>query len=167
MDHKNTKRVNKTMSGGFLGFGSKKKKRSSFSKKDAKRKLKDVIRETYNKILDHRVNEQIKKNQTIYKYTEDISKMDENLKSLVVQIQSKSNKKTDIYKSYKVKNKWSKLVTSDEQKKVGEIAYKQMEEYKERYTDTSMSVDNLANKLVYNIIGKEGQRSYGSRLFSK
>lgn len=157
---KKTKRVNRNISGGFLGFGSKKKSNVKFDKKAAKKKLKEVIIEAYKKILTARVEEQVKKNDVIRKYGEDMIKMDENLKNLVIQIQNKSNKKTETYKDYKIKNKWAKLVTPEEQKKVGELGYKQMEELKERYTDYSMSIDSLSSKLASQVSGKTNQRSY-------
>lgn len=157
---KKTKRVNRNVSGGFLGFSSKKKKGVKFDKKAARKKLKEVISEAYKKILGSRVDEQIKKNQVINKYGEEMIKMDEALKKLVSQIQDKSNKKTEIYKNYKMKNSWSKLLTSEEQKKVGELGYKQMEEYKERYTDYSVSVDSLSSKLAHQVAGDSSKRSY-------
>lgn len=136
-----TKRNLKRHYGGFLGFGTSKNN-----------KLKTVISVTYKKILEYRVNQQVRNNQTINKLTQDIIKLDKDCTNLATNIQTKSQNKTDLYNSYLRNNKWSKVVTNEEQKQIAELAVKQRKELDTSYTNTSKTEDSLANRIVQQII---------------
>ena len=157
----------KKHSGGFWGrsrsktMGTKTKNSTKrrYSKRDGRKKLREVIKKTYEKILEHRVKEQESKDKQIQKLSNDIIKLEDTLKEPLSPVLKKSSKKTQLYQSYKNKNKWDKLVTTDEQKKVAELAQQQQKSEGDSYMDTSKTVDVLSNKITYQIVGNRANNS--------
>lgn len=141
-----------------MGTNTKNMKRR-YSRKDGRRKMKEVIARTYQKILEHRVKEQESKDKTIQKLSDDIIKLEDTLKEYIVPTINKVKKKTSLYQKYKNQNKWNKLVTREEQLKVAELAKKQQESEGNSYMDSSKTVDMLSNKITYQIVGNRTQQS--------
>jgi hypothetical protein len=141
--------------GGFLGFGTKRhnNNRSRFSSerkshKNPRIKMKDVIARTYKQILVTRVNNQLKKNDEIVKYCKYIIQLSPELKEIATKLQTESDKNTKIYKKYLAKNKWDKIISGDEQRKIIDIAIEQKKNKNYIYDD------NRVEYLVQNIISQ-------------
>jgi protein-tyrosine-phosphatase len=133
----------KKQRGGLFGFGNKNKK------KNPKQKFREVIDTTYIKILEHRVKIQISNNEKLLKLTKDILTLEPiEYKQYIDKIVDMSNRKTDNYKNILANKNWKKLISSSEEKVIKDIAYKQLQQYKDSYTDTNNSVNYLSDNLV-------------------
>jgi hypothetical protein len=141
----------RTKVGGFLGFGK--------SKNNPKQKFKDVLNASYLKLVEYRVKIQVENHDKLLKLTKDILTLDPfNHKEFTDKLVEFSTKKTNNYKSYISNRDWKKLISKSEEDIIRDLAYNQLQQLKDSYTDTSKSVNDLSDNLVRQFINQNRQK---------
>jgi hypothetical protein len=150
-NRKRIKYSRKKQRGGLFGFGKK-------PKTNPKQKFREVLDATHIKILEYRVKIQINNHQKILKLTTDILTLEPiNYKPHIDKIINLSTTKTNNYKTYSSTKSWKKLISKSEEDIIKQLALKQIEQFKDSYTDTSKSVNYLSDNLVKQFINQSNQ----------